>query len=106
MVLFRQDSIDLFLGNYKILNNESKFIERLPMGVHRDYKYFALPVFGLATFSMFIVSLIIPSESFQEQIMYVLFWGFATLCTLGIMLYFGKELVNTPKLVQVKSKDE
>ena len=46
------------------------------------------------------------SETYQEQLGYVLFWGFATFCTLGIMLYYGKEIVDTPKLVHRKTKKE
>lgn len=49
---------------------------------------------------------IIKLETFQEQLAYVIFWGLATLCTLGIMLYYGKEIVNSPKLVSRKNKKE
>ena len=75
---------------------------------------------------MFIISLLIPAgklnriektlnlfsskyfltETYQEQFMYVFFWGFATVCTLAIMLYFGQEIVNTPKLTIKKAKNE
>ena len=47
---------------------------------------------------MFIISLVIPAETYQEQLTYVLFWGVATLATLTVMLYFGNEIVDKPKL--------
>ena len=75
---------------------------------------------------MFIISLLIPAgkslfflkliknfnfnnffvETYQEQFTYVLFWGFATVCTMAVMLFFGHEIVNTPKLTAKKAKNE
>lgn len=40
------------------------------------------------------------------QFLYVLFWGAAVLVTLYIVLYFGNEYVNQPRLVQVQTKDK
>lgn len=100
---FRQDSIDLFLGNHtKIVEAEPERqvdLVKCAAAFESDKKYLAIPVIGLGTFSMFIISLLIPAESFQEQLSYVFFWGVATICTLGVMIYFGKEIVDTPKLV-------
>ena len=103
---YRQDSIDLFLGNYKFPIVDGAFIDLSAVDIDHDKRLLVLPILGLATFSMFLISLIIPAETLQEQFSYVLFWGFATISTLVIMLYFGKELVNSPRLVQNKFKNE
>ena len=103
---YRQDSIDLFLGNYKLPLVDGALVDLSAVNLVQDQRLLILPIFGLGTFSMFIISLLIPAETLQEQFSYVLFWGFATICTLGIMIYFGKELVNAPKLVQNKYKNE
>jgi len=79
---------------------------------------------------MFIISLLIPAgnylnmvfdsslenflnefylfnlETLQEQFTYVIFWGLATMATLSVMLYYGKEIVDSPKLVHRKDKFE
>jgi hypothetical protein len=103
---FNQDSIDLLVGNYQIAKNEGIMIETTPVLLEPNKRFLALPIFGLGTFSMFTISFLIPAETFQEQLAYVIFWGLATVCTLGIMVYYGKEIVNCPKLVSRKNKNE
>jgi lipid-A-disaccharide synthase-like uncharacterized protein len=49
-------------------------------------------------FSMFIISLLIPAETYQEQFSYALFWGLSTLGSLIVILYVGNELVDEPRL--------
>lgn len=70
-----------------------------------DKKYLALPIIGLGTFSMFIMSLMIPGDSYQEQLMYILFWAFGTLVTLSFIIFYGKEYVNSPKFVHKYKKE-
>jgi hypothetical protein len=55
---------------------------------------------------MFIISLITPATTYQEQMTYVLFWGFATMCCLAVMVYFGQEFVDSPVLIKNKNKKE
>lgn len=57
-------------------------------------------------FSMFIISLLIPAETYKEQFSYVLFWGLSTLGTLIVILYVGHELVDKPRLSLRKPKKE
>ncbi|CAF0761684.1 unnamed protein product [Brachionus calyciflorus] len=103
---FRQDSIDLVLGNYRVSPNEGLELEKCPVA-NENKKYLALPIIAIGTFSMFIISLLIPAETFQEQFMYILFWGMSTLLTLAAMLYLGPEIVDAPKLVhKPKNKKE
>lgn len=100
---FRQDSIDLFLGNYDIHKDDGKLVHQSQQE-KLDLKYLALPIIALGTFSMFIMSLMIPGDSYQEQLTFVLFWAFGTMVTLSIIILYGKEFVNTPKFVQKVKK--
>jgi len=97
---FRQDAIDLFLGNY-VVNSGQKIS---PFHDQRDWKYLALPVILLIGFSMLIISLLIPSADFGLQLMYVLFWGVSCFITLYFVVSFGTEFVDKPRLTQ-KLKD-
>lgn len=80
---FRQDSIDLFLGNYDIHKDDGKLIHQ-SLQERLDMKYLALPIIALGTFSMLIMSLMIPGDSYQEQMTYILFWAFGTMVTLSV----------------------
>lgn len=46
------------------------------------------------------------AADYGVQFLYVLFWGAAVLVTLYVVLYFGNEYVNQPRLVQVQAKDK
>jgi len=91
---FRQDSIDLLLGNYVVdpSNKSSPFVEK------KDWKYMALPFILLLGFSMFIISLLLPSTEITLQLTYVIFWGLACMITLYFVVLFGTEFVNIPRL--------
>jgi hypothetical protein len=102
----RQDSIDLFLGNYRVDENEDTLGKPSPLRVERDWKFYSLPTIFVVAFSMLVVSIIIPDEHISEQLMYVLFWGGASAVTLGAIYYFGQVFVDRPKLVQAKQKAE
>uniref|UniRef100_A0A8B9K331 SAC1 like phosphatidylinositide phosphatase a n=1 Tax=Astyanax mexicanus TaxID=7994 RepID=A0A8B9K331_ASTMX len=80
---FRQDSIDLFLGNYTV--DES--VEGLmPLRVQKDWKFLTVILFGLT-------------------LAYVLFWGTASALTAAVIVFNGKEFVDAPKLVQKEKMD-
>lgn len=101
---FRQDSIDLFLGNYDINHDDGKLIHQSHQET-LDKKYLVLPIVCLGTFSMFVMSLMITGESYQEQLTYILFWAFGTFVTLALIIYYGKEYVNSPKFVHKYKKE-
>ncbi|KAF5898096.1 phosphatidylinositide phosphatase SAC1-B, partial [Clarias magur] len=52
---FRQDSIDLFLGNYTVDESESQ----TPLQVQKDWKFLTLPMIMLVAFSMCILCLLV-----------------------------------------------
>ncbi|XP_067650738.1 phosphatidylinositol-3-phosphatase SAC1-like [Haliotis asinina] len=102
---FRQDAIDLFLGNYQVEETEG-LTTASPLTVERDWKFYAIPVIFLVAMAMFVISILLPDEHFSEQVMYVFFWGAASVIALTVMFAFGSEYVDQPKLTQAKTKME
>ncbi|KAL3860478.1 hypothetical protein ACJMK2_010600 [Sinanodonta woodiana] len=100
---FRQDAIDLFLGNHVVEETEGA-IKPSPLQGDRDWKFYAIPVIFIIALAMFMISILLPDEHFSEQVMYVLFWGMASLATLGFIYLYGTEFVDNPKLVHTKVK--
>ncbi|KAG9279622.1 phosphatidylinositol-3-phosphatase SAC1-A [Astyanax mexicanus] len=99
---FRQDSIDLFLGNYTV--DES--VEGLmPLRVQKDWKFLTLPIIMLVAFSMCIICLLMAGDTWTETLAYVLFWGTASALTAAVIVFNGKEFVDAPKLVQKEKMD-
>ncbi|KAB1263822.1 Phosphatidylinositide phosphatase SAC1, partial [Camelus dromedarius] len=98
---FRQDSIDLFLGNYSVDELES----HSPLSVPRDLKFLALPIIMVVAFSMCIICLLMAGDTWTETLAYVLFWAVASIGTFFIILYNGKDFVDAPRLVQKEKID-
>ncbi|NXG44632.1 SAC1 phosphatase, partial [Psilopogon haemacephalus] len=99
---FRQDAIDLFLGNYSVDEVEPAS----PLHVKKDWKFLALPIIMVVAFSMCIICLLMAAgDTWTETLAYVLFWGSASFGTLAIILYNGKDFVDAPKLVQKEKMD-
>ncbi|XP_043921459.1 phosphatidylinositol-3-phosphatase SAC1 [Protopterus annectens] len=98
---FRQDSIDLFLGNYAVEEGDSTS----SLHVQKDWKFLALPIIMVVAFSMCIICLLMAGETWTETLAYVLFWGTASIGTGFIILYNGKDFVDSPKLVQKEKMD-
>ena len=46
------------------------------------------------------------AADYGVQFLYVLFWGAAVMVTLYVVLYFGNEYVDHPRLVHVQAKDK
>ncbi|KAL5021530.1 hypothetical protein ScPMuIL_000685 [Solemya velum] len=102
---FRQDSVDLFLGNYVIEEEEDTNIPS-PYSDEWDWKFYVIPVIFVITVAMCILSILIPHEHFGEQLMYVIFWGGAATISFGLIYLYGVEYVNSPRLAQAKVKME
>ncbi|KAM4028797.1 phosphatidylinositol-3-phosphatase SAC1 isoform 3-T3 [Anomaloglossus baeobatrachus] len=98
---FRQDSIDLFLGNYSV----EEVYSTSPLQIQKDWKFLALPIIMVVAFSMCIICLLMAGETWTETLAYVLFWGTASIGTATIILYNGKDFVDAPKLVQKEKMD-
>ncbi|KAG7225373.1 hypothetical protein INR49_027362 [Caranx melampygus] len=68
---FRQDSIDLFLGNFAVDESDGP----TPLRVQKDWKFLTLPTIMLVAFSMCIVCLLMAGDTWTETLAYVMFWG-------------------------------
>ncbi|XP_052060415.1 phosphatidylinositol-3-phosphatase SAC1-like isoform X2 [Mytilus californianus] len=98
---FRQDSMDLFLGNYIVEENEG-VVRPSPLQSERDWKFYAIPVIFVIATAMCLICILIPDENISTQLMYILFWGTASFLSLAAIYIFGSEFVDTPKLVHSK----
>ncbi|XP_040288126.1 phosphatidylinositol-3-phosphatase SAC1 isoform X1 [Bufo bufo] len=98
---FRQDSIDLFLGNYSV----EDVYTTSPLQIQKDWKFLALPIIMVVAFSMCIICLLMAGDTWTETLAYVLFWGTASIGTATFILYNGKDFVDAPKLVQKEKMD-
>ncbi|XP_068426556.1 phosphatidylinositol-3-phosphatase SAC1-B [Clinocottus analis] len=98
---FRQDSIDLFLGNYAVDEAD----RANPLRDPKDWKFLTLPIVMVVAFSMCIICLLMAGETWTETLAYVLFWGSASAVTGGLILFNGLDFVDAPKLVQKEKLD-
>ncbi|XP_075952646.1 phosphatidylinositol-3-phosphatase SAC1-B [Anarhichas minor] len=98
---FRQDSIDLFLGNYAV--DEADWAT--PLRDTKDWKFLTLPIVMVVAFSMCIICLLMAGETWTETLAYILFWGTASVVTGGLILFNGLDFVDAPKLVQKEKLD-
>ncbi|XP_028282079.1 phosphatidylinositol-3-phosphatase SAC1-B [Parambassis ranga] len=98
---FRQDSIDLFLGNYAV--DEADWTT--PLREPKDWKFLTLPIIMVVAFSMCIICLLMAGDTWTETLAYVLFWGTASVVTGGLILFNGRDFVDAPKLVQKEKLD-
>ncbi|GFR66936.1 phosphatidylinositide phosphatase SAC1 [Elysia marginata] len=97
--------MDLFLGNYIVEESEG-LTSKSPLEVDRDWKYYAVPVIFIVAFSMFVVSVLLPDEHLSEQMMYVLFWGMASVMSMATIFMYGVAFVDQPRLATAKFKTE
>ena len=98
---FRQDAIDLFLGNYTVDPEEGKSLP-CPLKEQKDWKYLALPLIFLGSIAMFFFSIFIPAEHSTETFVYLLFWLGMISITLMVIVFYGTEFVDFPKLTEVR----
>ncbi|XP_067857935.1 phosphatidylinositol-3-phosphatase SAC1-B-like isoform X2 [Heptranchias perlo] len=98
---FRQDSIDLFLGNYVVDEADTLVL----LHDQKEWRFLALPIIMVVAFSMCIICLLMAGDTWTETLAYVLFWGSASFGTAAVILFNGKEFVDAPKLVQKEKMD-
>ncbi|KAI2652682.1 Phosphatidylinositol-3-phosphatase SAC1-A [Labeo rohita] len=98
---FRQDSIDLFLGNYTVDETDGL----TPLHLQKDWKFLLLPVIMVVAFSMCIICLLMAGDTWTETLAYVLFWGMASALTAAVIVVNGRDFVDAPKLVQKEKMD-
>ncbi|KAF7645459.1 hypothetical protein LDENG_00204180 [Lucifuga dentata] len=98
---FRQDSIDLFLGNFALDESDGAS----PLRVERDWKFLTLPIIMLVAFSMCIISLLTSGDTWTETLPYAMFWGAAGSITAAVILFSGQDFVDAPRLVHKEKMD-
>ena len=98
---FRQDAIDLFLGNYRVDQNEGKGVA-CPLDKKKDWKYMALPLIFLGSIAMFFFSILLPHEHSTETFVYLIFWLLMIVSTFMVIMFYGTEFVDFPKLTDVR----
>uniref|UniRef100_A0A4W5PHY9 SAC1 like phosphatidylinositide phosphatase a n=1 Tax=Hucho hucho TaxID=62062 RepID=A0A4W5PHY9_9TELE len=98
---FRQDSIDLFLGNYAVDETDSP----TPLRIQKDWKFLTLPIIMVVAFSMCIICLLMAGDTWTETLAYLLFWGTAAAVTAAVIVFNGRDFVDAPKLVQKEKMD-
>ncbi|CAG9764063.1 unnamed protein product [Ceutorhynchus assimilis] len=91
---FRQDSIDLFLGNGKVVS---------PIAPPPGWRYITFPSVLLIATAMFVASAILPAEYSTECLMYLMFWGGMMAATAYYIFQYGPEFVDKPKLTNNNS---
>ncbi|XP_045505127.1 phosphatidylinositol-3-phosphatase SAC1 isoform X1 [Colias croceus] len=94
---YRQDSIDLLLGKYLVVDGEGNTVQ-CPLRRDRDWKYVTFPSVLLVAVSMLCASAVLPARSRTELLLYLMFWGAAVGATLKFMFKHGKEFVDWPRL--------
>ncbi|XP_055604913.1 phosphatidylinositol-3-phosphatase SAC1 [Uranotaenia lowii] len=95
---FRQDSIDLFLGNYAIQDGEGLTVQ-CPLVIQKGWRYGTFPVILLFAFAMFFTSTVYPQEYRTENLLFILFWGSMVGVTGAGIMKYGIEFVDWPKLL-------
>ncbi|KAL0277627.1 UNVERIFIED_CONTAM: hypothetical protein PYX00_004852 [Menopon gallinae] len=96
---FRQDALDLFVGNYIVKDGEGVSII-CPLDRKKGWKYITFPLVLLIAISMFFANVITPSEYNTETLLYLLFWGSMVAGTLATIFNYGTEFVDYPKLLE------
>lgn len=98
---YRQDGIDLLLGNYVVSEEKPS-----PFSEQRQWHHTIGAVILFFAISMLLISVLIPATGIMEQFAYVLFWAVITMATATYVIRHGVEFVNQPKLFQVKQKTD
>ncbi|CAG0886914.1 unnamed protein product [Darwinula stevensoni] len=103
---FRQDAIDLFLGKY-VVNEEEDISVKCPLRTKMETKFVFLPLIMLVALAMFFLTYLYAHELTTETVMYLLFWAVMVTFTFSVIMYYGTEFVNHPRLCQIpKQKKE
>jgi len=98
---FRQDSLDLFVGNYVVSPTEGVTHESPVVDRKQDQRYLAYPVALTLSIAMFTLSLLVPAELSTEILLGLLFWAAMIFVTGGTLFKNGPDYVDRPHLFQI-----
>ncbi|KAL7028764.1 hypothetical protein ACKWTF_005985 [Chironomus riparius] len=94
---FRQDGIDLFVGNYIVREGEGAAIP-CPLEQQKDWKVATFPTVLLFALSMFFATALFSHEYNTESLLFLMFWGAMCFGTTSMIFRNGREFVDVPKL--------
>ncbi len=97
---FKQDSIDLILGNYEVKPNEGAFSNNSPLS-HNFKTEFALKAILVLFLTLFVIlCCILNSEifDFSKKIFFSVLWTLVVLFSSKKIIKNGKKFVNQPRL--------
>ncbi|XP_059473122.1 phosphatidylinositol-3-phosphatase SAC1 [Neocloeon triangulifer] len=96
---FRQDAIDLFLGNYFVEDHDKTQPAPSPLALRqRDWKYLTFPLVLASAIAMFFANFFTPFEHTTFTLLCLLFWGSMIFITAISILRYGPEYVDAPRL--------
>lgn len=100
---WKQDAMDLFLGNYIVEPGEAASGIKCPLSRSSDWRFPILLLLLLGSFIMFLSTLYFPIEYTVETLLYVIFWGVMGYGSLAVILIYGDEFVQSPRLCPLVS---
>lgn len=103
---FRQDSLDLFVGNHCVSPTEGVTHESPMAPLKPDQRYLALPIALALSLAMLTLSLFVPAEYSTEILLSLLFWLAMIAVTGHTIFKNGPEYVDQPHLVHLPPKPE
>jgi len=96
---FRQDSLDLFVGNHVVSPTEGVTHESPLAPLAPDQRYLALPIALALSLAMITLSLVLPTELSTEILLSLLFWAGMILVTGRAIFKEGAKYVDQPRLM-------
>jgi len=91
---FRQDSIDLFLGNHVVASGARMEKKK------KAKSYLAAPIIMCIAIAMIPMTILVPSEITTDNLLYLLFWGAMAAASTSFIIHNGPKYVDWPKLVK------
>jgi len=98
---FRQDSLDLFVGNHCVAPTEGVTHESPLAPLKPDQRYLALPIALALSLAMLTLSLFVPAEYSTEILLSLIFWAVMIGFIGNTMFKNGPEYVDQPRLIQL-----
>ncbi|XP_023337807.1 phosphatidylinositide phosphatase SAC1 [Eurytemora carolleeae] len=98
---FRQDSMDLFVGNHVVSPTEGVTKESPVLQERKDTRYLALPIAFALSLAMLALSLTLPAQYSTEILLSILFWTAMLGVSIHTLLKNGPDYVDQPKLIHL-----
>lgn len=96
---YRQDAIDLFLGNY-VVEEEEGSTKRCPLEARRGFFWTTLLICALTATAMCALCILSPAETdFTTRFSWFALWFSALGVTVGVIYKNGMEYVDRPRLI-------